>query len=130
MSYNLTSLIVEKINITYKFENVRCLYHKDIQELCSIKVEENQTNPMYCIIHHKDKNHLVPNYKTYCTKIQSKGTTLLQFASNLILDKNSNDFIKVKNDKIYKIKQGYITQSLLAHLNESTINGNFKMIGM
>ena len=128
MLHNLTSLIVERVDLNFKFNNLRCPHHPYHRKLCKLKV--NKKNAPYCIIHHKDRNYCVKNYEIYCTKIQSKPFKILQIASQLQLTPNSTSYIYVENEKIYKVKLSFITESLLLHLNQSTINGDLKMIGM
>ena len=122
------SLIIKPSHIKWKLNNVRCSKHKTRQKLCKIIV--NQDKPTKAIIYDRYENYEVSNYIIYCSDIPSRPSTILQFAPKLILSNDSDDYITVENQKIYKVKSIYILSTLLFYFNDSTINANLKMIGI
>ena len=121
-------LIIKPSHIKWKLNNVRCPKHKTRKKKCKIIV--NKDNPTKTIIYDRFENYEVSNYKIFCSDIPSRPSTILQFAPRLILSNNSDDYITVENQKVYKVKSIYIVSTLLFYFNDSTINGNLKMIGI
>lgn len=126
---NLRPLIVKAVPISWKLDNVRCIRHKNRTNPCKFVVSSSS----YCksIVHCRTQNYEVNNYRLYCQDVPSKMYNLLQYSQKLIFDGTANDdYIKVEKQKVFKIKQNYVTFGFLLHCNEITINGNMKLIGI
>ena len=122
------NLIFKPSSIKWQFNNVRCPQHFKRNKLCKIIV--NQTKSKTTTIHDRYENFEVENYEIYCNDTPSRKSTILQFGAKLLSTSDSDDYITIENQKVYKIKSLFILSSLLFYFNDSTINGNLKMIGI
>ena len=122
------SLIIKSSHIEWQLNNVRCPKHHKRNKLCKMII--NQGKSTITTIYDRFQNYEVPNYQIYCQDVPSKTYSMLQLAPKLLLSNDSDDYITIENQKVYKVKSIFILSSLLVYFNDSTINGNLKMIGI
>lgn len=125
---NLRSFIRKSTTINYDFHKIRCRKHAHRKQFCEFIIDKKK--PKWITIHNKYYNYRVTNYPMWCSERKSKPFSILTCTDKIKLDSSSNAFINVDNQPIYKIRSVYITQSLLIHFNEISVNGKDKMIGM
>ena len=126
--YNLRDLITKKSKLEWNLESIRCISHKCRPQFCNIVIDQN--NSKDDIIFDINQNLLVNNFTIYCNEIPSKKYNILQYNQKFIFSDSSNNYVRVENQQIYKIKLKYITFGLLLYFNENTINGELNMIGL
>lgn len=125
--FNLHKILINKKTLNFSLNNVRCDQHKTRIEECNIIVNKQKFKTT--TIYDKCHNYEVENYETYCEDIPCRKYTILQIGT-ILSSHDLNNFITVDNKNIFKINTRYITEELLFFFNDSTINGNAKMIGM
>ena len=122
----LQNLINKQGVLKYKLDHAKCIRHKNQNSYC--KFIFNEKNGKKATIHGRFGNLVVNNIEFFCKKAPSCKYYLLQHQQNIIA--SNLDYVKVNDEKIYKIKKKYVSHSLLLHLNEITLNGNDKLFGM
>ena len=126
---SLTNSLHVRKNIKFKFDAVRCIHHQNQKGHCKIIADESNFKLAY--IYARSQIWIVPNFIIYCSKRPSNEFYILNPLSNLLYDDYKDfNYVLINNQKVFKLGTKYVAWELLILLNEFTITGDRKSIGI
>lgn len=128
MTLNLHKFICKRVNLHYKITQSRCFRHQHRRNPCQVLLNKNKWR--YTTIHGIHENYQVTDYEACCKDYQSKPQWFLFFISRMITPNFSDDYLYINdNDFIFRIYNGFITNSSFIFINEQTMVGQCKNPG-
>ena len=126
---NLRQIVTKRITPTYKLNKCYCNTHSYRNRYCQviIKKNENKFNKIYG----KDFNYMSNEYLVHCSERPKEVTNLFKITANKFeFEDPMENYLKIDGMNILRIGTMYICMDLLIFLNQITVNGKEKMIGV